>query len=102
MDRVMCLSEFLVGADMLGRRDLAGGRLGADYFAFTLKGANDLDPEVNVHRFIAMGRVMVEEAIVPTFSQVLMAAEELPDEIKRRLPGAANVPNRHAPVHRGE
>src|SRR5262249_11811389 len=34
--------------------------------------------------------------------QAFMAAEELPDEIKRRLPDAANVSTERAPPRRGE
>jgi hypothetical protein len=49
-----------------------------------------------------MGGMMVKEAIMPLGSQPFMAAEELPDEIKRRLPDAANVSTQRAPPHRGE
>jgi hypothetical protein len=49
-----------------------------------------------------MGAMMVEEAIMPVGSQPFMAAKELPDEIERRLPDAANVSTERAPPHRGE
>jgi hypothetical protein len=87
---------------MSGHGDLARGRLCADYFAFALKGPNDLNAEVNVLRCITMGGMMVEEAIMRVGSQAFMAAKELPDEIERRLPDAANVSTERAPPHRGE
>src|SRR5262245_15372308 len=102
MDRVMRLREFIVATHMRGHHHLAGRRLGADYFAFTLKGPNYLDPEVDVHWFIATSRMMVEEAIMAAGSQVLMAAQELPDEIKCRFPRTRDVSNRHLPSHGGD
>jgi len=102
MDRVMCGSEFVIATDMSGHGDLARGRLRKDYFAFALKGPNDLNAEVNVHRCITMGGMMVKEAIMAVGSQSFMAAKELPDEIKRRLPDAANVSTERTPPHRGE
>jgi hypothetical protein len=87
---------------MSGHDDFACGRLCTDYFAFALKGPNDLNAEVNVHRRITMGGMMVEEAIMPVSSQAFMAAKELPNEIKRRLPDAANVSTERAPPHCGE
>jgi hypothetical protein len=87
---------------MSGHGDFACGRLRTDYLAFALKGPYDLNAEVNVHRCITMGVMMVEEAIMPVGSQAFMAAEELPDEIKRWLPDAANVSTVRSPPHRGE
>ncbi len=46
--------------------------------------------------------MMVKKAIMAVGSQVFMAAEELPDEIKRRLPDAADVSTEPAPSHRRE
>jgi hypothetical protein len=46
--------------------------------------------------------MMVEEAIMPVGSQAFMVAEELPDEIKCRLPDAAYVSTERAPADRGE
>src|SRR5215510_2502005 len=102
MDRVIRGSEFVIATDMRGHGDLARGRLCTDHFAFALKGSNDLNAEVNVHRRITMDGMMVEEAIMPVGSQAFMAAEELPDEIKRRLPDAADVSTERSPPHRGE
>jgi hypothetical protein len=102
MDRVMCGSEFVIATDMSGHGDFTCGRLCTDYLAFALKRQNDLNAEVNVHRCIAMGGMMVEEAIVAVGSQAFMSPEELPDEIKGRLPDAANVSTERAPPHRGE
>ena len=87
----MCGSEFVIATDMCGHGNFACRRLGTDYLAFALKGPNDLNAEVDVHRCITMDRMMVEEAIMAVGSQAFMAAEELPDEIKCRLPNAANV-----------
>jgi hypothetical protein len=98
----MCGSEFVIVTDMSGHGDFACGCLCTDYFAFALKGPNDLNAEVNFYRCITMGGMMVEEAIMPVDSQALMATEELPDEIKRWLPDAANVSTERAPPHRGE
>jgi len=39
---------------------------------------------------------------MPVGPQALVSSEELPDEIKSRLPGAANVSREHASPHRGE
>src|SRR5262252_1966380 len=102
MDRVICGSEFVIATDMSGHNGFACGRLCTDDLAFALKGPHDLNAEVNVHRCITMGGMMVEEAIMPVGSQAFMAAEELPDEIKRRLPDAANVSTERSPPHRGE
>src|SRR6185295_3253058 len=63
MDRVMCGSEFVIATDMCGHCNFACRRLGTDYLAFALKGPNDLNAEVDVHRCITMDRMMVEEAI---------------------------------------
>src|SRR4029453_8515296 len=49
MDRGICGSQFVIATDMSGHGDLACGRLCTDYLAFTLKGPNDLNAEVNVH-----------------------------------------------------
>jgi len=46
-----------------------------------------------------MGRVMIEEAVVTVASQTIMATEKLPHQIKRRLPGAPNVSDEHAPPY---
>jgi hypothetical protein len=101
MDRVICGSEFVIATDMSGHRDLACGGLSTDYLAFALKWPNDLNAEVNVHCCITDG-MMIEEAIMSVGSQAFMATEELPNEIKRRLPDAANVSAESAPPHRGE
>jgi hypothetical protein len=100
MDRVICGSEFVIATDVSGHGDFACGRLCTHYLAFALKGSSDLNAEVNVHRYITMGGMMVEEAIMPVGSQAFMAAEELPDEIKRRLPDTANVSTERSPSHR--
>jgi hypothetical protein len=102
MDRVICGSEFVIASDMSGHGNFACRCLCTDYLAFAIKGPNDLNAEVNVHRCITMGGMMVEEAIMAVGSQAFMAAKELPDEIKRRLPDAANVSTERAPPHRGE
>ena len=102
MDRVICGSEFVIATDVSGHGHFAWGRLCTDYLAFALKGPNDLNAEVNIHRGIRMGRMMVEEAIMPVGSKAFMAPEELPDEVKRRLPDAANVSTERAPPHRGK
>lgn len=87
---------------MRGHGDLAGRRLCADYLAGVLKGPNDLHAEVNDHRFVTMRRVVVEEAIMTVGAQALMAAEALPDKIKRRLPYSPDVANAQAASHCGE
>jgi hypothetical protein len=102
MDCVICRSEFVIATNVSGHDDLAGRCFCTDYFALALKGPNYLNTEVNVHRFITMGRMMIDEAIVPADTQAFMAAEELPDEIKCRLPDATNVSTKRAPSHRGE
>src|SRR6266404_7801651 len=85
-----------------GHGDLARGRRCADYFACALKGLNDLNAEVNDHRCFAMRLVVVKEAIMTVGPQAFMAAEKLPDKIKRRLPSSPNVPNAQAAPHGGE
>src|SRR5438552_118041 len=87
---------------MRGHSDLACRRLCADYFACLLKGLNDLHAEVNDHRCFAMRRVVVKKAIMTVGSQAFMAAEKLPDKIKRRLPCFPNVPNAHVTPYCGE
>ena len=84
---------------MRGYGDLSCRRLCADYFACVLKGPNDLHAEVNDHRCFAMRRVVVKKAIMTVGPQTLMAAEKLPDKIKRRFPRAPNVSDEHAPLH---
>ena len=98
----MCGSEFVIATDMCGYSDFTCRRLCTNYLAFALKGPNYLNAEVNVHRCITISRMMVEEAIMPVGSQTFMAAEEIPDQIKRRLPDAANVSTKCAPPHCGE
>src|SRR5947207_6766022 len=87
---------------MRGHGDLARRRLCADYFACVLKGPNDLYAEVNDHRCFAMRRVVVKETIMSVGPQAFMAAEKLPDKIKRRLPCSTDLPNAHAASHCGE
>src|SRR5438552_19003312 len=87
---------------MRGHSDLACRRLCADYFACVLKGPNDLHAEVNDHRCFAMRRVVVKKAIMTVGPQAFMAAEKLPDKIKRRLPCSPNVSNAQAAPHGGE
>src|SRR5947207_11453459 len=87
---------------MRGHGDLARGRRCADYFACVLKGLNDLNAEVNDHRCFATRRVVVKEAIMTVGPQAFMAAEKLPDKIKRRLPCSPNVPNAYVTPHRGQ
>jgi hypothetical protein len=98
----MCGSEFVIATDMSGHGNFACGRLCTDYLALALKGPDDLNAEVNVHRCTTMARMMIEEAIMAVGSQAFMTAEELPDEIKRRFPDAANVSTKRAPPHCGE
>ena len=98
----MCGSEFVIATDMCGYSDFTCRRLCTNYLAFALKGPNYLNAEVNVHRCVRLGGMMVEEAIMPAGSQAFMVAEELPDEIKRRLPDAANVSTERTPPHCGE
>ncbi len=102
MDCLVCRTDFVIAADMGGHGDLACGRLRTDYLAFAFKRSNDLNAKVNVHWFTAMGGMMVEEAIVAISSQTFMSAEEIPNEIKRRPPDAANVSTESPPPHRGE
>src|SRR5947207_15868024 len=49
-----------------------------------------------------MRRVVVNEAIMTVGPQAFMAAEKLPDNIKRRPPCSPNVPNAHVTPHRGQ
>jgi len=65
MDCIMRGSEFVIATDMSDHGDLACRRLCTDHLAFALKGPNDLNAEVNVHRCITMGGMMVDEAIMP-------------------------------------
>jgi hypothetical protein len=102
VDRIVGGLEFVIASEVRGHDDLAGGRLGTSDLAFALKWPNDLNAKVNVHRFVATGGMMVEEAIMPVGSQPFMAAEEFPDEIKRRLPDAANVSNERTTSDGGE
>ena len=55
-----------------------------DHFARVLKGLNDLHAEGNFHFCIARRGVMVKKAIMTVGPQAFMAAEKLPDKIKRR------------------
>jgi hypothetical protein len=102
MDCVICGSQFLIAADMSSHGDLACGCLRTDYLAFVLKAPTDLNAEVNVHRFITRDRMTIDEAIMSVGSQAFMAAEKLPDQIKRRLPDAANVSTERASPDRSE
>src|SRR5947199_10746288 len=86
---------------MRGHGDIACRRLCADYFACVLKRPNDLHAEVNDHRWFAMRRVVVKEAIMTVDPQAFMAAEKLPDKIKRRLPCLPNLANAYVASHCG-
>src|SRR2546429_9418655 len=98
----MCGCQFAIATDMRGHGDLACRRLCADYFACVRKRPNDLHAEVNDHLCFALRRVVVKEAIMTVGPQAFMAAEKLPDQIKRRLPCSPNVPNAHAAPYCGE
>src|SRR4051812_1607612 len=98
----MCVGEFAVATDMLGHRYLARRRFGTDYLAFGLKGPGDLYAEINHQCRFTRCWVMVEKAIVPVASQVLMASQKLPHKIKRRLPRAANFAYTDTSSHRSE
>src|SRR3989442_11718361 len=87
---------------MRGNGDLACRRRCADYFACVLKRPNDLHAEVNHHRCFAMRRAVVKKAIMTVGPQAFMAAEKLPDKIKRGLPCSPNVPNAQAAPYCGE
>src|SRR5215813_1263338 len=87
---------------MSSHSDLARRRFCTDYLTFAFKGPNDLNAEFNVHRCTTIGGMMVEEAIMPVGSQAFIATQELPHEIKCRLPDAANVSRERAPTHRSE
>ena len=87
---------------MRSHSDLAGWRLGADYFTHPLKGPNNLHTEVNDHSCFARRRVVVKEAIMTVGPKAFLLAEKLPDKIKRRLPCFSNVRNVQAAAHRGE
>src|SRR5262249_55425884 len=102
MDGFVCAGEFVVAADVGGHNDLAGRRFRTDHLAFAIKGANNLDAEVNVHLVAMPGRVMVKKAVVPVDPQALMAAEILPNEIERRLPGDADIASENPPPHRSQ
>jgi hypothetical protein len=49
-----------------------------------------------------MSGMMVEKTIMPAGPQVFVAADEFPNEIKRRLPGSTDVPAQHASSYRSE
>ena len=102
MDRVIRGGEFVIATNVSGHGDLAGRRFCTDYLAFALKGPNNLNAEGDIHRGITIDGMMIEEAIMPVGSQAFMTAEELPYEIKCRLPDAANVSTKRALSHRGE
>src|SRR5262249_58767782 len=102
MDRVIRGSVFVVATNVSIHGALARRRCCTDYFAFALKGPDDLNAEFNFHRCTTIGGMMVEEAIIPVGSQAFIATQELPDEIKCRLPDAANVSRGRAPTHRSE
>ena len=88
---------------MRGHGDLACRRLCADYFACVLKGPNDLHAEVNYHLCFGVQVIRpFQEAIMTVGPQAFMAAEKLPDKIKRRLPCSPNVTYAQAAPHCGE
>src|SRR3954468_12095091 len=101
-DGLMCAGEFLIAADLRRHHNFAGRRLGADYLALVLEGPCDLNAEVDVHRGAGLSSMLIEKTIMPAGRQAVRATEELPNEIKRRLPGPANVSTEHVASHGGE
>src|SRR5262245_28493159 len=95
----MGAGEFVITTYVRGHCNFACRRLCPAYLALGAKGSYDLNAEVDIHRFIGMSRMMVEETIMPAGPQALMVTEELPNEIKRRPPGPANVSAEHAPPY---
>jgi hypothetical protein len=82
--------------------DLARGCLCEDYLACVLKGPNDLHAEINHYCCFIGCRVMVKEAIMTIGPEAFVAAEKLPDQVKRRLPFSPNVPSAHATAYCGK
>src|SRR5262249_38918125 len=102
VNRVMCGDEFVIATDVRGHRYFTCRRLGTEYFALVRKGPDDLNAEVDVHRRITLSRMMIKKTIVAAGAQVFVTAEKLPNEIKRRFPGAANISDEHAPPYGSE
>jgi hypothetical protein len=94
--------QVVITTDVRGHSHLACRRLGADDLSLVSEGLYDLNTEVDVHRRLRMSRIMVEKTVMPANPQTLVTTEELPNEIKRRLPGAAYVSAENAPAYSSE
>ncbi len=99
---VMRVREFVIAADVRGHGNFTGRSLRAFYFVLVRKRSGDLHAKVDVHCQAGPSGMMIDETIVSAGPQTILAMEKLPYEIKRRLPGPANVSAEHAPLHSGE
>jgi len=64
--------------------------------------AYDLDPEINIHRIAAPGRMVIEENVVSIGPKVRLRAQERPNLVERRTPNGADIADRDFPPHRCE
>jgi hypothetical protein len=90
VDCVVGVGQSIVGTDVNRLRHLSRRRRDTSDVALRFERAHHLDTEVDIHRFMSMRRVMIEEQVV---SGVQLAArlQERPYAIERRLPCSGDI-----------
>src|SRR5262245_24144562 len=98
MDGAVRDVKLVVAANVHRHGDFAARCFDRTHVAFALEAAHDLYAEVDVHRDISAGRVMIEEDVMSVGAQAGARAEERPDLVERRPPRRADGADRHAPA----
>jgi hypothetical protein len=86
MNSIVSFVQAIIPSDMNGHRHLASRRFGRINFSRGVESACHFDPEINIHRRIAVGGMMVQEDVVPVGAKARSATQKLPNLIQGRTP----------------
>ena len=101
MNCVVSFAQSIISSNMNGHRDLASGRFGGVNFSRGVEGVCYFDPEINIHRRIAVGGMMVQEDVMTIGAKAGLATQKLPNLIQGGTPRRSHGPNRDLPSDSG-
>src|SRR5712691_756425 len=95
-DGAVSFTQAIIASNVDSRRDFARRRLRCVHLSGGFKAACHFDPEIHVHRRVPMGRMVIQENIVPILSaKSRLATQESPNLIQGGPPGHPDGPDRN-------
>jgi len=92
----------IVTSDVQRGRSLARGRFRRVDLSRSIKTSRHFDAEIDVHRQIARGRVVVEEDIVSVGAKARLGPQEFPDLVQGCTPGRPDLSDRNLAANRSQ